>query len=163
MATAATNPVRDEGRGEGPDDGPRTDGPGGGAVGVTVLRTSGLESETRLPFGLDRLLRQVPRHRIDDLPGPQAAALCGIVGRAEPSGDALVVGLAPDPVELLTPQERQVVRLAVAGVSNRDIAARLFLSPRTVEYHLYKAYPKLGVRSRGELAGLLMSEATGPR
>ncbi|MBH1939203.1 AAA family ATPase [Streptomyces sp. AV19] len=60
----------------------------------------------------------------------------------------------PDPLAVLTPQERQVVRLAAAGTSNRDIAARLFLSPRTVEYHLYKAYPKLGVGSRRELAAL---------
>jgi DNA-binding CsgD family transcriptional regulator len=58
----------------------------------------------------------------------------------------------PGPLDRLTPQELQVVRLAVAGLSNRDIAAQLFLSPRTVESHLYKAYPKLGVASRGELA-----------
>jgi DNA-binding CsgD family transcriptional regulator len=55
----------------------------------------------------------------------------------------------------LTPQELQIVRLAADGHSNRDIAARLFLSPRTVGYHLYKAYPKLGVGSRGELPALL--------
>jgi ATP/maltotriose-dependent transcriptional regulator MalT len=54
----------------------------------------------------------------------------------------------------LTPQETQIVRLAARGLSNRDIAAQLFLSPRTVGYHLYKAYPKLGVVSRGELAAL---------
>src|SRR5581483_365226 len=44
----------------------------------------------------------------------------------------------------LTPQEFQIVKLAAAGHSNRDIATQLFLSPRTVGYHLYKAYPKLG-------------------
>ncbi|WP_344408192.1 helix-turn-helix transcriptional regulator [Actinomadura nitritigenes] len=54
----------------------------------------------------------------------------------------------------LTPQELQVVRLAAAGLSNREIGAQLFLSPRTVGYHLYKAYPKLGVASRGELPHL---------
>ncbi|MGH8792579.1 MAG: helix-turn-helix transcriptional regulator, partial [Stackebrandtia sp.] len=54
----------------------------------------------------------------------------------------------------LTPQELQVVRLAADGLTNRDIGARLFLSPRTVGYHLYKAYPKLGVASRAELARL---------
>jgi DNA-binding CsgD family transcriptional regulator len=54
----------------------------------------------------------------------------------------------------LTPQERQITQLAAQGMSNRDIAAQLFLSPRTVAYHLYKAYPKLGIRSRGELASL---------
>ncbi|WP_043181241.1 AAA family ATPase [Streptomyces sp. NRRL F-5123] len=66
-------------------------------------------------------------------------------------------GRAAAPVDVeagLTPQESQIVRLAAEGLSNKDIAARLFLSPRTVGYHLYKAYPKLGVASRGELAGL---------
>jgi DNA-binding CsgD family transcriptional regulator len=52
----------------------------------------------------------------------------------------------------LTPQELQICQLAAQGLSNRDIAARLFLSPRTVAYHLYKAYPKLGISSRAELA-----------
>ena len=49
------------------------------------------------------------------------------------------------------PQERQVTRLAAHGLSNRDIAAQLFLSPRTVGYHLYKAFPKLGITSRSQL------------
>jgi DNA-binding NarL/FixJ family response regulator len=48
----------------------------------------------------------------------------------------------------------QIARLAAQGLSNKDIAAQLFLSPRTVGHYLYKAYPKLGVASRGELAGL---------
>jgi DNA-binding CsgD family transcriptional regulator len=59
-----------------------------------------------------------------------------------------------DRLSRLTPQELQVVRLAATGATNREIGGRLFLSPRTVSYHLYKAYPKLGVSSRRELADL---------
>jgi DNA-binding CsgD family transcriptional regulator len=51
----------------------------------------------------------------------------------------------------LTPQELQIVRLVSEGLSNRQVAEQLFLSPRTVEYHLYKVYPKLGIGSRTDL------------
>ncbi|MFS8104504.1 AAA family ATPase [Lentzea alba] len=62
--------------------------------------------------------------------------------------------LADDPLKNLTPQEVQVVRLAAAGLSNKEIGAQLFLSPRTIGHHLYRAYPKLGVTRRIELAQL---------
>ena len=51
----------------------------------------------------------------------------------------------------LTPQETQIVRMARDGLTNREIAGRLFLSPRTVEHHLRKVYAKLGINSRSEL------------
>jgi DNA-binding CsgD family transcriptional regulator len=52
----------------------------------------------------------------------------------------------------LTPTERDVVRLVADGLGNRDIAARLFVSPRTVQSHLTHVYAKLGVTSRLQLA-----------
>jgi DNA-binding CsgD family transcriptional regulator len=57
----------------------------------------------------------------------------------------------------LTPQEAQIARLARDGLSNPDIGARLFLSPRTVEFHLHKVYTKLEIRSRHELSRALPS------
>lgn len=75
-----------------------------------------------------------------------------------PAGTAVVTptnGPAAAALAVLTSQEAQIVRLAAQGLSNRDIAAQLILSPRTVGHHLYKAYPKLGVLSRGELPALL--------
>jgi DNA-binding CsgD family transcriptional regulator len=55
----------------------------------------------------------------------------------------------------LTPQQRQIVRLASRGLTNREIGDRLFLSPRTVSTHLYRSYPKLGVVDRHQLRDVL--------
>jgi DNA-binding CsgD family transcriptional regulator len=55
----------------------------------------------------------------------------------------------------LTPQQRQIVRLASGGLTNRQIGDRLFLSPRTVSSHLYRSYPKLGVASRHQLRDVI--------
>ena len=57
----------------------------------------------------------------------------------------------------LTAQERQIAQLARDGLSNPEIGARLFLSPRTVEWHLRKVFAKLGIHSRRELASALPS------
>lgn len=61
----------------------------------------------------------------------------------------------PDARDQLTPQELQVAQLAADGLSNPEIGERLFLSPRTVASHLYRAFPKLGIASRRELAAAL--------
>ncbi|MFJ4324515.1 AAA family ATPase [Streptomyces tricolor] len=78
--------------------------------------------------------------RVNDAPGPAAAP------RA--------------PVAALTPQELRIARLVAAGLSNRDIGARLQLSPRTVASHLYKVYPKLQVTTRAGVARALARAGT---
>jgi DNA-binding CsgD family transcriptional regulator len=66
----------------------------------------------------------------------------------------------PDALEELTPQQRQIVRLAIDGLTDREIGDRLFLSPRTVSSHLYRSYPKLGVASRHQLRDVIARAST---
>ena len=68
-------------------------------------------------------------------------------------------GRAPAPGSL-TPSEERVAALVAEGKTNREVAAALFVSERTVEGHLTRIYPKLGVRSRTELARRLAAEPT---
>ena len=66
----------------------------------------------------------------------------------------------PDALRELTPQQRQIVRLASDGLTDREIADRLFLSPRTVGSHLYRSYPNLGIASRHQLRDVIAGTST---
>jgi DNA-binding CsgD family transcriptional regulator len=119
------------------------------------------QARTQLLYG--EWLRRARRRT--DARGHLQAALDGfehlgaVPWAARARAELNLIGISTTPARSLdavrlTPQELQIARLAARGMSNRDIAAQLFLSHRTVGHHLYKAYPKLGITTRGELAGL---------
>ncbi|TFV77525.1 LuxR family transcriptional regulator [Blastococcus sp. CT_GayMR19] len=117
------------------------------------------EARTRLSYG-ESLRRR--RRRVDARLALRAAAEAFDRAGAAPWADRARAELRATGETLgprqatewdrLTPQELQIARLAVGGASNPEIATQLFLSRKTVEYHLHKVFTKLGVGGRGELA-----------
>jgi DNA-binding CsgD family transcriptional regulator len=120
------------------------------------------EARTRLAYGA-RLRRA--RRRVDSRDHLRAALEVFESLPSEPWADRAATELKATGEHVrrreqphaaaLTPQELQISLLLAEGRTTREVAAALFLSPKTVEYHLRKVYTKLGVRSRGELADLL--------
>ncbi len=91
----------------------------------------------------------------------ELAQACGAAALAEAARTELIAsGAKPrrealSGADSLTPSERRVAGLAAEGMTNRDIAQRLFVTPKTVEVHLSSAYRKLGIGSRTQLATAL--------
>ncbi|HEY6569753.1 MAG TPA: AAA family ATPase [Candidatus Limnocylindrales bacterium] len=80
---------------------------------------------------------------------------------ARAAGELDRIGIRRSPAGALTPSERRVVELAAMGRTNRQVATELYMSPKTVEANLARAYLKLGVRSRAEL-GAVVASSTRP-
>ncbi len=84
-------------------------------------------------------------------------------GGAAAEGDAAEKSaVAAAGLEELTAHELQIARLVAYGMTNREVAAKLFLSPKTIEYHLSQIYRKLDLRSRTQLASLMAQEMPEP-
>jgi ATP/maltotriose-dependent transcriptional regulator MalT len=119
-------------------------------------------ARTRLLYGA-RLRRS--RRRVDARPHLRAALAAFERLGAKPwveraLGELRATGETarkrePSTIDQLTPQELQIARFVSEGATNREVASKLFLSPRTVEYHLHKVFTKLGIASRRDLGRLL--------
>lgn len=116
----------------------------------------------RVNFAYGQTLRRAGKRRAADAAISAARELYASLGAATyvarcdrelKAGGLNQVRDTNDGIEL-TPQEEAVTTLVARGLSNRDVAAELFVSPKTVQYHLTRIYAKLGVRSRAELAAL---------
>src|SRR5690606_8032141 len=89
------------------------------------------------------------------------AARCGLTAVADQARGALCSAGGRSPRSVLSHAERPVAELAAAGATNRDIADALYLTVRTVEYHLTSVYRKLGVAGRADLAAYFPSRGHG--
>jgi len=126
------------------------------------------EARTRLAYG-ERLRRA--RNRVLAREQLRAAAQTFERLDAKPWADRAATEFAatgetlrrrdPNTIDALTPQELQIAVLLASGKTTRETAATLFLSPKTVEYHLRHAYQKLDIHSREELAQRLAGRDSG--
>src|SRR4029077_9710454 len=121
----------------------------------------------RTLFSLGRWLRRRRRSADSRAPLREAVALFDALGAAAWSRRARqelratgekVGRRAPDLRDRLTAQELQIAQLAAEGLSNRQIAERLFLTPRTIGGHLYRIFPKLEITARAQLRDAFAAE-----
>ncbi|MGG5259923.1 LuxR C-terminal-related transcriptional regulator, partial [Phycicoccus avicenniae] len=135
----------------------------GEAAALHARTTDGFEAARTALLHGQRLRRL--RRRVDArVPLRQALATFERLGAApwadraaaelEATGEP-TVRRAANVLGALTPRERQIVGLVTDGLTTRETALRLFLSPKTVEYHLRNVYARLGIASRSELAALV--------
>jgi len=132
----------------------------GGAVETLASSASRTEeARARLDAGIAQLRAGRRREGREGLEAALEVALaCGARGVARRAAEELeVAGASPRRISFdeLTASERRVAERAAAGSTNREIAEELFVTPKTVENHLTRAYAKLGVSSRRELAAAL--------
>jgi DNA-binding CsgD family transcriptional regulator len=124
-------------------------------LGSELARTLTELGAHRRCAGERRAARAVLRDAHDTAHACGATALCD---RAQ--AELLLAGGRPRPpagagADALTPAERRVAEIAAQGATNRDIARRLYLSPKTVEMHLHSTYRKLDLPGRAGLATAL--------
>jgi DNA-binding CsgD family transcriptional regulator len=109
----------------------------------------------RTLLALGRVRRRLRERRAAKRVLEQALAIFESAGSALWAAQAReelgALGLRAGPRDVLTASEERVARLAASGLTNRQVASTLQISPRTVEAHLAHAYRKLDIRSRAEL------------
>jgi DNA-binding CsgD family transcriptional regulator len=136
----------------------------GGLAAASAAAEAAMAEHDRLPMPFERARTQLllgqlqrrQRHR-DAARANLVAALAVFDGLDTPLWSAKARSslarseVSAGPAKLLTAGERRVAELAASGMTNREVAAALFVSPKTVEVHLTRAYRKLDVRTRAEL------------
>jgi DNA-binding CsgD family transcriptional regulator len=141
------------------------------------LRALALTDEAKAPFDLPRIrvlyARFLHRRRHDlfraraqvrrALPDFDALGASGWVARANRDLESYQDTPRPPATTKLSRQERLIAAMAAEGQTNKQIAEKLFLSSRTVSYHLYNVFPKLGITSRAALRDALNGQVTTER